>query len=111
MTDASTTQLEPAILVIFGITGDLSQRYLLPALYHLFKDNLLHPQTEILGVTRGDLSTEALFQKVELCVNEVDKVCDPVALKAMQDHTNMFHMNLDEPASYDKLLQKLNDLE
>lgn len=43
MTDGKIgPMLEPAIIVVFGVTGDLAQRYLLPALYHLFKDNLLH---------------------------------------------------------------------
>jgi glucose-6-phosphate 1-dehydrogenase len=103
--------LEPSILVIFGITGDLAGRYLLPALYHLVKDGLLDEQTEILGVTRGDTTTDDLFEKVELCVNEVDNICDPVALKAMRERTNMFKMNLDDPADYDRLLQKLNEIE
>lgn len=104
-------KLEPAIIVIFGITGDLSQRYLLPSLYHLIKDGLLHEQTEILGVTRGDMSATQLFEQVELCVNEIDKVCDPVALQAMHDRTSMFKMDLDQPENYKALLQKLNDVE
>ena len=103
--------LEPAIIIIFGITGDLAQRYLLPSLYHLIKDNLLHEQTEIIGVTRGTMSAQELFDKVELCVNEVDKVCDPVALKAMHDRTTMFKMDLDDPAGYDALRDKLETLE
>jgi glucose-6-phosphate 1-dehydrogenase len=106
-----TRRLEPAIIVIFGITGDLAQRYLLPSLYHLIKDGLLHEQTQIIGVTRGDLSSEELFQKVELCVNEADNVCDPDALKAMHQQTSMFRMDLDDPADYDRLLSRLNELE
>lgn len=104
-------QLEPTIIVIFGITGDLSQRYLLPSLYHLIKDGLLHEQTEILGISRRDISTETLFEKVELCVNEIDNICDPVVLKAMSTRTTMFQMNLDDSASYKALLQKLNAME
>jgi len=103
--------LEPAIIVIFGITGDLAQRYLLPSLYHLIKDGLLHQQTEIIGVTRGTVSIEALFEKVELCVNEIDNVCDPDALQAMHERTSMFQMDLDDPAGYKALLDKLNKLE
>jgi glucose-6-phosphate 1-dehydrogenase len=102
---------EPTILVIFGITGDLAGRYLLPAIYHLFKDGLLPEQTEIVGITRGTTTTEELFERVEVCVNEVDKVCDPEALAQMQQHTSMFQMDLDDPAAYDKLLQRLNAVE
>ncbi len=104
-------QLEPSIIVIFGITGDLAQRYLLPALYHLIKDGLLHEQTEIVGISRRPVTTDELFQQVELCVNEVDKVCDPVALKAMHQQTQMFQMDLNDDAAYDRLLAKLNAIE
>ncbi|MEK7594034.1 MAG: glucose-6-phosphate dehydrogenase [Patescibacteria group bacterium] len=105
------TKLEPAIIVIFGITGDLSQRYLLPSLYHLMKDGLLHEQTEILGITRGTTTTEELFEKVELCVNEIDKVCDPDALAAMHERTQMFQMNLDNAEAYEALHNKLDAIE
>ena len=108
---ASKPKLEPAIIVIFGITGDLSQRYLLPSLYNLMKDGLLHEQTEILGITRGPTSTEELFQKVELCVNEIDKVCDPKALASMHEHTQMFQMDLDDATAYAELHKKLDAIE
>ncbi len=104
-------RLDPAIIVIFGITGDLAERYLLPSLYHLMKDGLLHKQTEIIGVTRGAVSADDLFEKVELCVNETDQVCDPDALKAMHERTSIFQMDLDDPAAYDALRAKLNGLE
>lgn len=107
----SAAPMEPTILVIFGITGDLSQRYLLPSLYHLIKDDLLSEQTVILGVTRGNQSTEQLFEKVELCVNEIDKVCDPNTLRAMHERTSMFQMDLDNAAAYQTLLEKLNSIE
>jgi glucose-6-phosphate 1-dehydrogenase len=104
-------QLEPAILVIFGITGDLSQRYLLPSLYHLFKDGLLHEQTRIVGISRGDITTEQLFEQVELCVNEIDNVCDPEALRVMHEHTSMLKMDLDDSQDYAGLREHLNQIE
>jgi len=111
MTDQSTPQLEPALIVIFGITGDLSQRYLLPALYHLIKDGLLPEQTQIVGISRRDITADQLFKQVEVCVNEVDKVCDPVALAAMQASTSMFRMDLNDATGYQALLARLNAIE
>jgi glucose-6-phosphate 1-dehydrogenase len=108
---AKQPSLEPAVIVIFGITGDLSQRYLLPALYHLFKDNLLHEQTAIIGISRSDTTTEELFEKVELCVNEADNACDPEVIRTMQARTDMYKMDLADSAAYAKLLQHLNELE
>lgn len=101
----------PAIIVIFGITGDLAQRKLLPALYHLFKDELLDERTVILGITRRDVSAEELLDNVELCVNEIDKVCDPVALKKVRSAVRMHQMSQTDPAEYRELLHIMNTIE
>lgn len=103
--------IQPTILVIFGITGDLSKRYLLPALYHLVEQDRLHEQTEIIGVTRGTLSIEELLSTVELCVNAVDGICDPVAIRKLRKRLQLRHMDMTNPADYDDLLNDLNALE
>ncbi len=103
--------LEPAIIVIFGITGDLSHRYLLPSLYHLLKDGLLDSQTQIIGVTRSNTTAKELYEKATLCGQEEGDACDPEAVQAMHDCTTMFQMDLDDPQAYRALLQRLNDME
>jgi len=102
---------KPSIIILFGITGDLAQRKLLPAIYHMFKDDLVHPDTIILGVPRRDVTTEQLLAQVELCVNEVDNICDPVAMHKVQKSLRMHQMSLTDGAEYDELLQLLNDIE
>lgn len=111
MAQTQSPQLEPTILAIFGITGDLAQRYLLPALYHLFKDQLLHEHTEIIGLTRQDLTAEELFDKVELCINEVDNICDPVALQAIQASTQLLQFDPGKPEDYQRLREHLQTIE
>lgn len=44
----------PCDLVLFGIKGDLARRKLLPALYQLDKAGLLHADSRIIGVARGE---------------------------------------------------------
>jgi glucose-6-phosphate 1-dehydrogenase len=102
---------EPAILVIFGITGDLAQRKLLPALYHLIKDELLDSRSLIVGVTRRNVTKKQLLDNVELCVNEIDNVCDPVAVRKMSQQLQMHHMDVTNPSDYDQLRELLNKLE
>ena len=46
---------EPTVVVIFGASGDLTKRKLLPALFHLEQEGLLPPQFRIVGVARRDL--------------------------------------------------------
>jgi glucose-6-phosphate 1-dehydrogenase len=103
--------LEPAILVIFGITGDLAKRYLLPSLYHLIKDDMLHPQTEIIGITRGDMQLDDLLSRIELCVSEIDGICDPVAVEKLKSHLRIRQMDVTKSSEYDQLLTELNQIE
>jgi len=47
---------EPSIMVIFGGTGDLASRKLMPALYDLARQRLLPPAFAVVGVGRGEMS-------------------------------------------------------
>ncbi len=55
--------VEPFDYVIFGGTGDLAQRKLLPALYHRDHDGQLPDDARMIGASRGDLSRED-YQKI-----------------------------------------------
>jgi glucose-6-phosphate 1-dehydrogenase len=52
-------------LVLFGGTGDLAMRKLLPALYRRFVAGQFPPGARVVGVARGDLSREAYQAQVE----------------------------------------------
>ena len=54
--------VEPFDYVIFGGTGDLAQRKLLPALYHRDHDGQLPQGARFIGASRGECSQEA-YQK------------------------------------------------
>ncbi len=47
--------VEPHVFVVFGATGDLMRRKLLPALYHLANDGNLGEKFKILGVARDEM--------------------------------------------------------
>ena len=49
---------EPALFTIFGATGDLAQRKLLPAIYNLAKRGLLPPRFGVVGYARTDMGDE-----------------------------------------------------
>ena len=49
---------EAGILVIFGASGDLTKRKLLPALFHLRQNKLLPKEFAIVGVARRPLGDE-----------------------------------------------------
>lgn len=103
--------LEPAILVIFGITGDLAKRKLLPAIYHLLKDDLLHPNTQIIGLSRRHINKTDILKEVEVCILEEDSVCDPRVLHNFQSRLSMVQLDPVEPDHYKQLQDKLNEIE
>lgn len=57
------TRADPCALVIFGVTGDLARRKLIPALAALHRRNLLPDRFFILGAARAGLSDEAFRQR------------------------------------------------
>ncbi|KKB85631.1 glucose-6-phosphate dehydrogenase [Devosia limi DSM 17137] len=54
--------VQPFDYVVFGATGDLTKRKLIPALYHRFKDGQFDEQSRIIGASRSKLSS-ADFQQ------------------------------------------------
>jgi hypothetical protein len=50
---------EPCVVVVFGATGDLAQRKILPAIYNLRRAGLLPPESAVLGFSRRPLSDDA----------------------------------------------------
>ncbi|MGI8534711.1 MAG: glucose-6-phosphate dehydrogenase [Candidatus Limnocylindrales bacterium] len=61
---------EPCILVIFGATGDLAQRKILPAAYNLSRAGLLPPGSAVLGFSRRPLSDEAYRDMARKAIDE-----------------------------------------
>ena len=49
---------QPATIVIFGASGDLTQRKLVPALHTLACRQLLSPRTNVIGISRSDFSDQ-----------------------------------------------------
>ena len=51
--------------MVFGGTGDLARRKLLPALFYRERDGQLPPESRIIGVSRGELGRAAYAAEVE----------------------------------------------
>src|SRR5690606_33164570 len=55
---------DPCVMVIFGATGDLTKRKLLPALYNLAKDKFLPDSFAVVGVGRQELTREEFCERI-----------------------------------------------
>ena len=60
----SSRKAPPTIIVIFGASGDLTARKLLPGLYNLGLDGLLSEHFHLIGYGRSELSDEAFRQSM-----------------------------------------------
>ena len=71
-----TDDLRPApqVIVIFGATGDVTRRKLLPALFHLHAAGLLPEPCAIVGVARTERDTEAFRRDVRDAVDDFGRV-------------------------------------
>jgi glucose-6-phosphate 1-dehydrogenase len=65
---------EPQAVVIFGASGDLTRRKLLPAFYHLFKEGLLPRSFAVVGYARTTMSDEEFREHARETVKEFGRV-------------------------------------
>ena len=102
---------DPGILVIFGASGDLTKRKLLPALFHLRQANLLPQEFAIVGVARRQLANE-FAQDMREGIVEFGGVdaADP-KLDEFVSHIGYFALNFDDPASYAGLKAELERID
>lgn len=49
---------DPCVMTIFGASGDLTKRKLVPALYNLARENFLLKEFAVVGFARRDLTSE-----------------------------------------------------
>ncbi len=104
---------QPAsLLVIFGATGDLAQRMLLPSLYGLHRDGLLPDNLQVLGTARSE-HDDASFRQVvagaiEKRIDAADR--DEKSVEGLLDRLHYQPASLDDPAAMAKLAAKIKDL-
>jgi glucose-6-phosphate 1-dehydrogenase len=103
--------LTSGVLVIFGITGDLTRRYLLPALYHLAGDNLLPEHFEIIGVTRRQFTVQELLDGLKTEITRLEGECDEECLTKLGSRMRIVTMDLNDPGDYSALKTTLDELE
>ena len=102
---------DAGILVIFGASGDLTKRKLLPALFHLRQNDLLPKEFAIVGVARRPLGDEfAADMRAGIVEFGGVEASDP-KLDEFLKHLSYFPLNFDDPASYAGLKAELERID
>jgi len=103
---------EPQIIVIFGASGDLTWRKLVPALYKLRRERRIPAETTIVGVARREWSHEYFREQMQKGMAEAHANVELGEL--WQDFSQgLFYCpgNIDDPAGYQKLKTLLAELD
>jgi glucose-6-phosphate 1-dehydrogenase len=91
---------------IFGVLGDLSRRKLIPSLYQLEREGLLHPDTRILGIARHDLSPADFVVKMRAALETFVKGgLDGQVAERLLARLHYVLIHIDQPEDYKKLLE------
>ena len=103
---------DPCSLVIFGASGDLTHRLLVPALYNLSAAGLLPDAFALIGVARSEMSSEAFRADLATSLPKyaTRKVDDAVARKLLAGVAYV-QGEPDDPASYQRIGRELDRIE
>jgi glucose-6-phosphate 1-dehydrogenase len=111
VTPQSERTPDPCIVVIFGASGDLTKRKLLPALYHLEQSGLLPKDFAVVGVARRPLEQTFAADMKEGIVSGGGVEKDDTKLDPFVDRVQYHAMNFDDAAGYDSLKTMLAELD
>ena len=103
----------PSALVIFGASGDLTRRKLLPAVYQLSRGQRLPARFSVIGVARSpqsDAEFRALFRDSLREFAGVDAASDDVA-RSLESRLTYIAGEFDNPAVYEALAERLRERE
>lgn len=105
--------LQPTIIYIFGGSGDLTQRKLIPALYNLFIDDYLPEQFTIIGVGRNALSDSAYKTQLREGVEEHSrrKIDEKNGWASFVRHIHYSHYDLTADKSYTLIKKEIEEVE
>ncbi|MFN2488308.1 MAG: glucose-6-phosphate dehydrogenase [Actinomycetota bacterium] len=106
------TTPEPFVVVIFGASGDLTRRKLLPALHNLHMQGLIPPETTVVGTSRTDYSQEEFCDELKTAVEEHSRI-EPTDASWSSFAKDVHYVSGDVSSTdlYDKLGEQLEGID
>lgn len=104
---------DPCILVIFGVTGDLTARKLMPALFNLFREGLLPSNFVCVGFARRDKSSESFRSEMKEQVGAFSRHKSQIdsLWPGFEKHLFYHQSEFDDQEGYKKLKSYLDTLD
>src|SRR5471032_758005 len=112
VSQAKQKKPDPCSFVIFGVTGDLAHRLVIPALYNLAATDLLPDKFCVVGVARKAMSNEALRDGLMKGLHEfATRPVDDAIAQRLLECVTCIAADPKEPASFDRMREQLDKLE
>src|SRR6266581_249246 len=102
--------VEPCSIIIFGASGDLTSRKLIPAFYHLYLDKQMPADFRIIGFARREKTDASWRQELRQALDQFSRT-KPVGDKVWEEFSqHIFYCQGDitEAAAYEKLEKRLS---
>jgi glucose-6-phosphate 1-dehydrogenase len=103
---------DPRILVIFGASGDLTKRLLIPALYNLRRARLLSESFAVIGISRSDQGDDGLRREVaDSLRNSPNGGLNDGDARWLAERFHHLRGEFHDTATYDKLARRLAEID
>ncbi|GAB3655333.1 glucose-6-phosphate dehydrogenase [Echinicola sediminis] len=109
----TTKKAAPTIIVIFGGTGDLAKRKLVPAFYNLYLDGWMPNKFAIMGLGRTELDADAYRQRLCEGLASFSRSGKPKKEKweEFSPSINYLQSNINDAKSYSELAEKMDKID
>jgi glucose-6-phosphate 1-dehydrogenase len=104
---------DPCVLVLFGATGDLAHRKVIPAMYQLWRTNLLPHEFVLLAVGRREYDDDAFRAEIHKSLEQFSRVLplDEPAWRSFSERIRYDRCDFSDPSGFDALAARLDDLD
>jgi glucose-6-phosphate 1-dehydrogenase len=101
---------DPAILVLFGATGDLAHRKVIPAMYHLWRTNLLPHEFILLAIGRRDYDDDAFRQEIHKALHQYSRLLplDEAAWRSFSERIRYHRLDFADAGGFETLSARLD---
>ncbi|MFC1737461.1 glucose-6-phosphate dehydrogenase [Planctomycetota bacterium] len=102
-------QAPPSLLAVFGASGDLANRKLIPSLFQLFKRGLLSEKFCLLGASRTNFTDEQFRQRIQKAIKNSGVNVTGGEVDAFLKKVSYINGDYGDISFYNKIQEKLNE--
>jgi glucose-6-phosphate 1-dehydrogenase len=104
---------DPCAFVLLGATGDLAHRKVVPAIYQLWRTNLLPPEFSLVAVARRPYTNESFAAEARASIEQYSRVqpIDEAAWAELAKRIVYQQLDFDDDTGFDRLGARLDELD